>query len=1195
MLDSVPVKPSHLAYQVIEGQAVVLNIPGKTLTGLDPVASRIWQLIDGTRTVREIARAIAEEFEGEEGEIVSDIRAFLKQLLEKNLIGFPTRIAQSLLSFIFLLIFLGYPFIFEAQATVSNNGVMDYGRQANTGMNYVQTYTAPSTSNAEYTDTDTSASAIQFLKSLAAPTREEKFIGHQKADGRLDILTCTTGCDIAGDWTLRGTFTGMSVSATKRGFDIAYEQLSGRAMVVYADNPTTNTAYYCLWDGSAWSPSANCGASFTPGAGNAISLGAIGIPNWVRLISYGDRLTSQRSDEMLLAVSGAAGFAVARWTGSAWTDIVTISTTALATTAIPAMDVAWETVSGRGLVVFDLTAADGTTFYRSYIPGTGWDGANTAGPDTGSGINYWIELGSDPQSNRISMIIGDQESDAHLYIWKSDNSTDGFTTTTTNPIDASIEATSGKVVSTVWSKQNSRALFSYTNANVLTQDVVCWTTGGFTAIGANVGGSNTDDVDNIIVVGSPNNADAFLLRGDILNDLIANRWDGGGCAAGNFTRIPSAGTLAADLLVGVNTAPITFWFSYNPYSPWSRNWRWYADNDATTPVTALAGENIAPTSLLSDQLRLRLQIAEMGGQGQSGAAETKRKKLQYTTANPNSLTTTWTDVAASGTDWIYANCTGCTDDAAVPSTLLTGSTAAGPFVETASTTSSYNHAALAIAEWDYVIQDNVPAGSRGMIYYFRTFDTEQNTSIFRLQRPGDTFIYPEICPRDSIVPWCLDTDVTSLSAPTLDPGVNVYIANNNGDIWAADIDTSNATTDGTQPTGWTNYTDPQDAIQVRLAVIDENPDPKAIYAGSADGCVYKVNASTGATPPIWWRLGGTLPCNNSSERLADQIVASPTYQTIGTTNYVYLATRNTTADVNTSWTDGQNMIWALDASGNCIWVFAASGANPTCTGGTVVNAATAIGIITNMPAVDWDNNCLYFTSRESATSDPTVWALRTAAGGCGSAGNAGTLAWSVDSLGGTNISNVDSAPSLSANNCTLYVGNNTGKLWAINTGSGITGCSGTAGSAKWTGAGYFDADGASNGIYAESIWVQGTALYFSLSSGSVYRVNDPGSGSAPPASAAWSQPVSSPSFPIMVAERNVIYAGSSDGKLHQLCADISTAPCSGTQVDTTRNLESIATVGSPTLDTSSCTGSPVICNVYISTSSGKLYGIKVPY
>lgn len=86
--DKIPVRSTHLAYQMVEGEAVVLDIPSRILRGLNPVGSRIYQLIDGKRTLGEIVKAIQEEFACEEQKVFEDVKTFLEHLLEKKMIAF---------------------------------------------------------------------------------------------------------------------------------------------------------------------------------------------------------------------------------------------------------------------------------------------------------------------------------------------------------------------------------------------------------------------------------------------------------------------------------------------------------------------------------------------------------------------------------------------------------------------------------------------------------------------------------------------------------------------------------------------------------------------------------------------------------------------------------------------------------------------------------------------------------------------------------------------------------------------------------------------------------------------------------------------------------------------------------------------------------------------------------------------------
>jgi coenzyme PQQ biosynthesis protein PqqD len=87
-LNKIPARASQTASQMIEGEAVVLDIPGKMLRGLNPVASRIWQLIDGTRSLSEISATIAREFSVGSEEVARDVKEFLDELADKQLITY---------------------------------------------------------------------------------------------------------------------------------------------------------------------------------------------------------------------------------------------------------------------------------------------------------------------------------------------------------------------------------------------------------------------------------------------------------------------------------------------------------------------------------------------------------------------------------------------------------------------------------------------------------------------------------------------------------------------------------------------------------------------------------------------------------------------------------------------------------------------------------------------------------------------------------------------------------------------------------------------------------------------------------------------------------------------------------------------------------------------------------------------------
>lgn len=74
------------AWRVIEGEAVILSVDTKVFRGLNAVGSRVWELIDGARSVAEIAATIAREFDVAPEVAARDVGAFVEALLAKGLV-----------------------------------------------------------------------------------------------------------------------------------------------------------------------------------------------------------------------------------------------------------------------------------------------------------------------------------------------------------------------------------------------------------------------------------------------------------------------------------------------------------------------------------------------------------------------------------------------------------------------------------------------------------------------------------------------------------------------------------------------------------------------------------------------------------------------------------------------------------------------------------------------------------------------------------------------------------------------------------------------------------------------------------------------------------------------------------------------------------------------------------------------------
>ncbi len=82
----VPRVSPRCAWQVVDGEAVLLDLTGKRLVGLNAVGSFLLPLVDGRRTVRELAAAVSGRFGVEASRAEADVVVFLRDLARRGFI-----------------------------------------------------------------------------------------------------------------------------------------------------------------------------------------------------------------------------------------------------------------------------------------------------------------------------------------------------------------------------------------------------------------------------------------------------------------------------------------------------------------------------------------------------------------------------------------------------------------------------------------------------------------------------------------------------------------------------------------------------------------------------------------------------------------------------------------------------------------------------------------------------------------------------------------------------------------------------------------------------------------------------------------------------------------------------------------------------------------------------------------------------
>jgi hypothetical protein len=85
-LGATPRVSSRCAWQVVGEEAVLLDLQGRRILGLNRVGSFVLPLLDGDRTVAGLAAMLAERFAVESRRAEADLRAFLGELARRGFV-----------------------------------------------------------------------------------------------------------------------------------------------------------------------------------------------------------------------------------------------------------------------------------------------------------------------------------------------------------------------------------------------------------------------------------------------------------------------------------------------------------------------------------------------------------------------------------------------------------------------------------------------------------------------------------------------------------------------------------------------------------------------------------------------------------------------------------------------------------------------------------------------------------------------------------------------------------------------------------------------------------------------------------------------------------------------------------------------------------------------------------------------------
>lgn len=86
VLSAIPRRTSSVASRALDGEAVLVHPGQGKVSVLNGVGSRIWELVDGQRTMADLARVIADEYEVSLIQAEADTLAFCADLAGRGLL-----------------------------------------------------------------------------------------------------------------------------------------------------------------------------------------------------------------------------------------------------------------------------------------------------------------------------------------------------------------------------------------------------------------------------------------------------------------------------------------------------------------------------------------------------------------------------------------------------------------------------------------------------------------------------------------------------------------------------------------------------------------------------------------------------------------------------------------------------------------------------------------------------------------------------------------------------------------------------------------------------------------------------------------------------------------------------------------------------------------------------------------------------
>jgi hypothetical protein len=304
-------------------------------------------------------------------------------------------------------------------------------------------------------------------------------------------------------------------TANTRAFDIAYEQVSGRALIVYENvtGAADSNVFFRLWNGTGYTAQQTLATSLT--ADNI---------NWINL----EPRSGSNEIMALIHTSTTNDLYAVLWNGTAFnTGKQQILSTGTASNTANHFKFGWQNGQGKGIAVYGVGAATIAMRRFNLSTTTAWSGETNIDAAL-TGALSGLRICSDPASDYVGMIYQDAANDVAVQMW---NGSVILASPPTEDSNTEQGGTNNDNIDCTWYKDGSRAQFGFIDLNSLAVDYFNFTkpnTWSTTSLGTTSTTANfaSDDIVGLRFTQHPTTNQIMAIAVDIVEDITAARWTG---------------------------------------------------------------------------------------------------------------------------------------------------------------------------------------------------------------------------------------------------------------------------------------------------------------------------------------------------------------------------------------------------------------------------------------------------------------------------------------------------------------------------------------------------------------------------------------------------------------------------------------------------------------------------------------------